>query len=306
VGAGIHSASGIKKLAGWDLVVAVDQTDAEGDGGGYSDLLVPLIPFQGQPTKQNEKLKTNVVLLPNVLGQRNRIVTANAAGDDGLGRKTFIRDQKGNQISQPITTDNLIGICATDYLNLGYALEDLVPKYRGRKNTAIVLGSEFQWNANHFPPEELEWLRQTMLDAQMPVFLISLGATPDKEFVKMAEATGGGYLGYLSAQTAKSLARNPDKVWVCEGGATAHYIRGETPETVASTDILPGLGESPISVEEAQKRSDAAQAGGAGEKPNPEPETKPETKPDETETKTETKPEETVTRTPVSPGRQGQ
>jgi hypothetical protein len=176
-----------------DLVVLVDYTSMTGDGGGYIDKMA--IGSIGHIMGASP-LKINFMLLPNILAQQNTILEARTAGDDNLWNQS--PDSYGP---------------SAEFTSLHHALLTIGPRYTGRPNTAIVIGSEFQYKANEPSPEELHQLEDFILSLKLPIFFISLGDEPDQWFVKLARKTGGSYLGMIPASRAIALSKNKDTLW---------------------------------------------------------------------------------------------
>lgn len=245
-GGGVTS---IRGLAGWDLVVLIDHSSMVGDGGGYDSRLSLVRTKAGR--KSSQPVKFNAALLPNILAQKNNILEIVNASDDNLvqnheaGRSDDGFDIKVNGV----------------YRDLGRALEALAA-YASRQNTAVIIGSEFQWQSREYSREERAQLEAKLLSYKLPIFFISLAARPDDFIRNVAKNSGGGYLGYISASNAKSMAKAVDTSWTClmrDGYLT--YER-RNPPFVRSEEIVAPLEDSEqegLSFEESDRRARAQQ-----------------------------------------------
>jgi hypothetical protein len=238
----------LRGLQGWDLVVLTDQSDMVGDGGGYLNPRWREPSANGLPAKDTiymryssgltstMPIKINASLLPNVLAQKNTILEAVVAYDDNLMPDKIER----RRVNGGIRPENW----NHSYLDLWEAALAVLPQYRGRKNAAIVIGSEFEWLSRESTEEAREQAQDTLLSFGLPIFLISLGARPDDWARETAKNSGGGYLGYLSAGLAKTMSKDEARIWtyiVVDG--EPRYDRREAREA-KSAEIINQLDES--------------------------------------------------------------
>jgi hypothetical protein len=226
--AGGTKVSTVRSLAGWDLVVLVDQTSMVGDGGGYNKEM-NMVSDLGNGGKFTSPTKINATLLPNILAQRNTLLEVASCYDDNMFPSETHRRN---------TTE--MGSWVQTHADLGWGAFAILPKYTGRENTAVVFGSEFQWQAREVPKEERERVKEFLLSLRLPIFFISLGARPDAWHREIARRSGGGYLGYIGASTAKTLSHDLEKIWTPRIAQTGEliYERRNAPE-VKSANLLP-------------------------------------------------------------------
>ena len=142
-----------------------------------------------------------------------------------------------------------------------WALKDLCKRFSNRTNTAIVLGSEFQWAMSEITNEQRKEVEDMVLASKLPLFFISLGASPDGWFRHLANESGGAYLGALLAQDTKLLAKDTNKVWIYVNQdhikkTRSYYIPGEAVNVEGSKDIIEHLEDSNIKRSKTFEESD--------------------------------------------------
>ena len=186
-----------KHLEGMKLYVLCEFTGLFGAGAtGSLRAPMPGAPMRGTPAGTLTML--GPTLLPALLSASNKILGAYTAGNDALHNS-----EGGINGYQDLTEFEQL-------YNGVLAIAD-AQKRSPIEGASLVIMGEFQYGKMR--KEELlylEELQKALITANLPLFIITSANKPNIEITRMAEATGGQYLGRLACVEAQNQIRSKE------------------------------------------------------------------------------------------------